>query len=117
MEKKTTFKSLAVLKEAQVLVKRDLAEKYEAIVEPYVTIIEMIMKANNIDQFEALKIIKEKNSLYKKPDGPFLFSAAVMEIVDKKLFSGQKKRIVRSSCCTQKQSFTICNWNCRYWKK
>ena len=91
MEKKqTTFKSLQELKEVQESVKNQLGEKYEEVITPYVQIIQMTMKANNENEFQAMKRIKEKLDLYKKLDAPLLFSAALIEITEAKHFQDFK---------------------------
>jgi hypothetical protein len=91
MEKsQTTFKSFSVLKEAKQSVKSQLGDKYPDIVAPYIQIIEMVMKANSINEFEAVKIIKEKLPIYKKVDAPLFFSAAMVEITEAKHFQGFK---------------------------
>lgn len=48
MEKNQTFKNLAVLKAAQENVKKELGDKYEELVQPYIEIIGMVMQANSI---------------------------------------------------------------------
>ena len=92
MTKQTTFKNLAVLKEAQQSVKRQLGGKYEELVQPYIEIIGMVMQANSINEFEALKMIKEKLPIYKKVDAPLFFSAALIEITEGKHFVGFKEK-------------------------
>lgn len=86
--KQTTFRNISVLKEAQQSVKAELGDKYEELVAPYVKIIEMVMKANSINEFEALKKIKEELAIYKKVDAPLFFSAALIEITEAKHFAG-----------------------------
>ncbi|MFA9191139.1 hypothetical protein AAGV28_07120 [Flavobacterium sp. FZUC8N2.13] len=89
MEKKqTTFKSLQELKEVQESVKNQLGEKYEEVITPYVQIIQMTMKANNENEFQAMKRIKENLEIYSKKDAPLLFSAALIEITEGKHFEG-----------------------------
>jgi hypothetical protein len=85
-----TFQNLSVLKEAQESVKKDLGDKYETLVMPYVQIIQMVMNARQINEFEALKKIKEELSIYKKVDAPLFFSAALIEITEGKHFVGFK---------------------------
>lgn len=82
----TTFKDLSLLKKAQEDVKTQLGNKYEKTVAPFIDIIQMVMKANNFNEFAAMKKIKEELPLYKKPDSPFLFSAALIEITEEKHF-------------------------------
>lgn len=93
MKKSNTFKNLAVLKEAQQSVKRQLGSKYPELVQPYIEIIEMIMKANSINEFEALKMIKEQLPIYKKTDAPLFFSAALIEITEGKHFVGFREKV------------------------
>lgn len=92
MRKQTTFKNLAVLKDAQKNVKAELGDKYEELVQPYIEIIGMVMQANSINEFEALKMIKEKLPIYKKRDAPLFFSAALIEITEGKHFVGFKEK-------------------------
>lgn len=86
--KQKTFSALSVLKATQESVKSDLGDKYPELVAPYVEIIEMVMKANNINEFEALKKIKDTLPVYKKVDAPLFFSAALIEITEGKHFVG-----------------------------
>lgn len=88
MENQTIFKSLSVLKKAQESVKKQLGDKYIELVTPYVTIIQMVMKGNDINEFDALKKIKNELDIYKKPDAPLFFSAALIEITEGKHFVG-----------------------------
>jgi 5'(3')-deoxyribonucleotidase len=90
MTESNTFKNLSVLKEAQEIVKRDLGDKYEVIVTPYLKIIQMVMDANQINEFEALKKIKETLPIYNQMDAPMFFSAALIEITEGKHFVGFK---------------------------
>ena len=91
--KQTTFKNLSVLKEAQQTVKAELGDKYEELVAPYIQIIEMVMKANSINEFKALNMIKEETEIYKKVDAPLFFSAALIEITEGKHFVGFKEKV------------------------
>lgn len=93
MTKQTTFNNLAVLKEAQKNVKKELGGKYEELVQPYIQIIDLVMNANQINEFEALKMIKEKLPIYKKVDAPLFFSAALIEITEGKHFVGFKEKV------------------------
>ncbi|MDR6844514.1 hypothetical protein [Flavobacterium granuli] len=93
MTNKSTFKNLSVLKDAQKSVKADLGDKYEAVITPYVKIIQMVMNANEITEFEALKKIKEQLPIYKQVDAPLLFSAALIEITEGKHFVGFKESV------------------------
>jgi hypothetical protein len=91
--KQTTFKNLSVLKAAQQSVKAELGDKYDTIVAPYIQIIEMVMKANSINEFEALKKIKDKTEIYKKVDSPLFFASALIEITEAKHFVGFRDKI------------------------
>lgn len=93
MTKNNTFKNLSVLKEAHQSVKTELGDKYEELVSPYIQIIEMVMNANSINEFEALKKIKEELPIYKKVDAPLFFSAALIEITEGKHFAGFKEKV------------------------
>lgn len=84
--KDNTFSNLQVLKTTQAEVKKTLGKKYVNAVTPYVKIIEMVMTANAINEFEALKKIKEELAIYKKEGAPLLFSAALVEITEQKHF-------------------------------
>lgn len=89
-QKHKTFSNLQVIKSAQETVQLQLGEKYSEVVSPFRTIIEMVMKARNIDQFTAMKIIKDEFPIYNKVDAPLMFSAALMDIVEDKHFVGFK---------------------------
>lgn len=80
----TTFANLQVLKSASDLVKLELKEKYYDTVKPFYDTIQMVMKANECDVFTAmLKIIG--TTLYSVQNS-FIFSAAVIEIVEENHF-------------------------------
>ena len=91
--KQKTFSALSVLKATQENVKAKLGDKYPELVAPYVQIIEMVMKANAINEFEAMKKIKDNTEIYKKVDAPLFFSAALSEITLGKHFVGFKEKI------------------------
>lgn len=93
MTNNNTFKNLSVLKDAQKSVKAELGDKYETLVTPYVKIIQMVMDANQITEFEALKKIKDTLPIYKKVDAPLFFSAALIEITEGKHFVGFKETV------------------------
>lgn len=86
-----TFQNLAKLKEVQNTVKETLADNYTATIQPFVDIISQVMVANNLNEFESLKKIKEELSIYKSSNAPLFFSAALIEIVESKHFSELKK--------------------------
>lgn len=68
-----TFQNLVALKNVQKKVLVALGNDYKETIQPFVDIIAMTMKGNNTNEFEALKIIKEKSSLYKNEFAPMFF--------------------------------------------
>ena len=89
--KRETFQNLSVLEKAQEALKLELGNTYEEKVAPFVNIIQMVMNANGVDKFTALKKIKDESDLYAKAKAPIFFSAAVMEIVESDHFVGFEK--------------------------
>jgi len=87
-----TFRNLAKLKNVQKAVKQTLGADYKATIQPFVDIISKVMKANNCNEFEALKLIKEETSIYKTAHGPMCFSSALIEITEAKNFSNLKEK-------------------------
>jgi hypothetical protein len=83
-----TFSNLGLLKKEQVSVKAQLGEKYESTIKPYYDIIQMVMRGNDENEFQAMKRIKEELPIYKAPDAPLLFTAALIEITEGKHFIG-----------------------------
>ena len=83
-----TFQNLSLLKKEQLSVNQQLGVKYEETVKPFYDIIQMVMKANEENEFQAMKRIKENLDIYKKPDAPLLFTAALIEITEGKHFAG-----------------------------
>jgi len=88
---KNTFKNLMVLKTVQKEVKEKLGSDYNGTITHFVTIISKVMDSNQINEFEALKKIKDNLSFYKSPGAPECFSAAVIEITEAKNFSYLKE--------------------------
>lgn len=88
MEKNKTFSNLSLLKNEQLSVKEQLGEKYEPTIKPFYDIIQMVMKANDENEFQAMKRIKDTLPIYKKADAPLLFTAALIEITEGKHFVG-----------------------------
>jgi hypothetical protein len=86
--KQKTFENLSILKKEQLSVKQQLGEKYEATIKPFFDIIQMVMKNNEENEFQAMKRIKENLPIYKKADAPLLFTAALIEITEAKHFQG-----------------------------
>lgn len=86
----TTFKNLAKLKAVQQQTKLALGGKYKTSIQPFVDILSKVMKANDINEFQALKLIKEETSIYKKAHAPMFFASALIEITEAKHFSDLK---------------------------
>ncbi len=82
-----TFRNLAVLEQTRTIVKQELGEKYIETIVPFAKIIQKVMQANQIDCFTAMKKIKDTTTLYDKKNASALFSSALMEIVEDKMFS------------------------------
>lgn len=83
MDLKTkTFQNLLVLEQARDTARELLLDKYFQCVRPYVTIIEMTMKANDENHFEAAKRIQDQTKLIDTADKKTLFAAALMELVE-----------------------------------
>lgn len=87
----TTFKNLAKLKQVQKEVKAKLGADYKDTVQIFVNILEKVMLANTVNEFTALKLVKETLSIYKTPGAPECFSAALIEITEAKNFSELKE--------------------------
>lgn len=87
----STLKNLQYLKLIKDEVVDQLGKQYDEAVVPYINIISMVMKANAINEFEALKLIKETLSIYNQKNAPELFAAALIEIVEAKYFEGFEK--------------------------
>lgn len=83
---KNTFKNLQSLETTRNAVKAELGQQYEEKLMPFVKLIQIVMKSNNTDHFTAMLMIKDTLDLYKQENAPFMFSAAVMELVENKHF-------------------------------
>lgn len=79
-----TFQNLQVLQDARITAIELLGDRYFEVINPFRKIIEMVMKANNENHFEATKRIQEKTDLMDSLDKKVVFSSALMEIVDEK---------------------------------
>lgn len=82
MTQNKTFQNLMVLESARDTAKQFLQDKYYEAVKPMVAVIEMTMKANNENHFEAAKRIQDQTNLIDNADKKTLFAAALMELVD-----------------------------------
>ncbi|WP_271407304.1 hypothetical protein [Tenacibaculum soleae] len=85
------FKNLAALKTVQKEAKEILGAEYSNTIQPFVDILTKVMEANSINEFEALKLIKDETEIYKKEHAPMFFSAALIEITEVKNFSGLER--------------------------
>ena len=81
-----TFQDIQVLKTTQKAVQDTLKGKYEENVMPFVKIIQGVMQSKELDVFEAMKLIKEEDAIYNRPNVPFLFTAAMVEIIEETYF-------------------------------
>lgn len=91
----STFRNLAVLEQTRQEVKGYLLEDYNKRIEPFIEIINKVATANNINEFEALKLIKDNLEIYNKPGAAAFFSAALMDIVEEKRFADLPKEYER----------------------
>lgn len=82
MSQNKTFQNLMVLESARDTAKEFLQDKYLETVKPFVTIIEMTMKANSENHFEAAKRIQDQTKLIDTDQKKTLFAAALMELVE-----------------------------------
>jgi hypothetical protein len=83
-----TFKNLIVLDQARNSAKKILKEKYVSVVTPLISVIEMVMKVNSNNHFEAVKHIQDNTNLMETLEKKTLFSAALMEMVEVLDFEG-----------------------------
>lgn len=87
MENQKTFKNLLLLKKNQEYLKGVFGLDYEDAIKPFLTAIQFVMQSKGVNEFEALKSIKEESSLYQKPNAENMFAAALMEITEETRFS------------------------------
>lgn len=80
------FHNLQILEAARQSVQDNFGAKYTEKVQPFVNVVLMTMRANGVDKFTAMKIIKEKLPIYNEENAPLFFSAALMEIVEEDHF-------------------------------
>lgn len=90
--KQKTFRNLLELRKAQKILKLKLGRSYSQRVEPFIDVIKMVMKANNENEFEAIKRLKDDSEIYNQPGAALFFSSAVLEIVDEKYFKDLEKK-------------------------
>lgn len=84
MSKQTTFRNLQILEHGRTAARDLLKGEYFETVKPFISIIEKVAEANNENHFEAMKRINEKTDMTQAEEKKILFSAALMEIVEKK---------------------------------
>ena len=82
----STFKDILVLKNVQAGVKETLGAKYEENVTPFLKIIQTVMQNKSVNVFEAMLLIKNEDAIYKRQNVPYLFSAAMVEIIEETYF-------------------------------
>lgn len=87
-KKDKTITHLDTLRKARDVVMLELQESYSEKITPFAEIILRVMKANNINEFEAIAKIKNELPIYKQPGGELFFGCALMEIVEEKHFAG-----------------------------
>jgi hypothetical protein len=91
----TTFRNLQILETARNTVKAELGNEYEKKVMPFIKLIQMVMKANEVDHFTAMLKIKTETSLYNSENAALLFSAGLMELVENEHFAGFQELEIR----------------------
>lgn len=77
-----TFRNLNVLSQTRDTVMEILGPKYGEVVSGYIATIQMVMKANNINHFEAMKKIQDETKLSDTPEKKSLFAAALFELTE-----------------------------------
>lgn len=90
MNPNKTISAVHVLKTTQINMKQKFGNKYAELIEPFITIIDMVMKANAINEFEAMKKIKDELPVYKKPGADLWFASALYEIIEATRFAELK---------------------------
>lgn len=86
-----TISNIQKLKTARDNYKLLVGDKYAENVTPFCEIVTKIMQAQNINEFEALKIIQDNLPIYKKPGADVLFGCAIYEIVEEKYLKELEK--------------------------
>ena len=84
MPQTKTFQNLSILEQARQTAQETLKEKYTEAVNSFIVIIERVMKSNEINHFEAMKMIQDKTDLSDAPDKKIMFATALMEILEVK---------------------------------
>lgn len=77
-----TIQNVQVLLEARDAVKEILKDKYEDVIFPLITTIEMVMKSNDENHFSAVKRIQETTNLMDTKEKTALYGAALYEIIE-----------------------------------
>lgn len=84
MPQTKTISNVLILSQTRDTVKELLQEKYESVIAPLITTIEMVMKANDENHFSAMYRIKNQTNLADTPEKQSLFAAALYEIIEEK---------------------------------
>lgn len=87
-KKDKTISHLLTLQKARDAVMLELQESYDETITPFAEIIIRVMKANNINEFDAIAKIKNELPIYKQTGGELYFACALVEIVEEKHFVG-----------------------------
>ena len=72
----------AKLYECRDTAKRIFKEEYKAKLEPYIHLVQIVMKANNLEEIPALLKISQTETYQENPMGQMLFMAAVVELIE-----------------------------------
>ncbi len=88
---KNTIQNLQILQAAREDLMKKLKTEYTDKVIPFIQIINKVMKARELNEFEAVSFIKDNLSIYNEKGAPLFFSAALMEIVEEKNFKELRK--------------------------
>jgi hypothetical protein len=86
--KDKTISHLLTLQKARDAIRLELQESYDETITPFAEIITRVMKANNINEFDAIAKIKNELPIYKEPGAELFFACAITEIVEEKFFVG-----------------------------
>jgi hypothetical protein len=73
---------VAKLYECRDTAKRFFGQEYKKKLEPYTHIIKAVMKANNLEEIQALFKISQTETYQENPMGQMMFMAAVVELTE-----------------------------------
>lgn len=74
--------NLQVLEIYRNELKEHLGEKYIALIQPFIDIIEKTMEANQVNHFEAARILNTSGIFPKIPKAEVFIASALMEMVE-----------------------------------